>query len=78
MKINDQTLHERQVFARFDETDLHVLLTKKVADEAGFVIDPRKTRIKVIFSTKDRIGTAGFEPYAEVTLINVLPSGDGQ
>lgn len=72
MRINDQTIHERKVFAHFDEADLYALLSQKVAADTGFPIDPRKTKIKVIISKQDRTGTAGFESYAEVTLINEL------
>ena len=72
MKINDRTIHERTVFACFDESDLHAILSQKVAADAGFSIDPRTTKVKVIISKKDRAGTAGFESYAEVTLTNAL------
>jgi len=77
MRINDKTIHERAVHAYFDEADLVALLSQKVAADTGFSIDPRKTKIHVIISKKDRCGTAGFESYAEVTLTNTLsPSAE--
>lgn len=73
MNINDRTIHERKVFAHFDESDLYALLLQKVAADTGFPIDPRRTKIHVVVAKKDRAGTAGFESYAEVTLTNELP-----
>ena len=71
MKISDTTINERRVFAHLDESELHDLLVKVVAKEGNFEID-RNTSVKVIISHKDRTGTAGFENYAEITLVNKL------
>ncbi|MDO8180166.1 MAG: hypothetical protein Q7T62_18110 [Undibacterium sp.] len=70
MNIKDSIINRRQVYAYFDGSDLYALLSKKVADDTGFPIDPRKTKISVTISKKD--SGAGFTNYAEVTLTNDL------
>jgi len=71
MFTRDDEIHKRKVFARFDEGDLNKLLTEKLAESTGFVINDN-TKIHIVISKKDKTGTAGFEPYAEVTLENYL------
>ena len=76
MKINDQTKHQRIVFAHFDEAELYDLLAKKVAAESGLAIDPKNTEVNVFISTKERGGLSGREHYAEVKLTADLAPGN--
>lgn len=69
MKINYTVVNEGRLFVHLDEKELEDVIVKAVASEGGFQID-ENTTCKVIISKKDRAGTAGFENYAEVTLIN--------
>ena len=71
MHTNDTITHHRRVFARLDEKELHDLLAKEIAKKMKFEIDS-ETKIRVIISKKDAVGSAGFERYAEVTLTNNL------
>lgn len=71
MKVQRQEQHQEQIFAHIDEEGLKTILAVAVAKEERFKFDSN-TQVKVVISTKDRTGTAGFEPYAEVTLTNDL------
>lgn len=72
MMIKDTTKHERKIFASFSELEVRAILTKKLVEETGFKVNPRKTMIDVRFCEKERAGTSGFENYIEVTMINNL------
>lgn len=71
MRVTDQTIHQRKVFAYLSEKEIFELIAKKVAKESKFEIG-QNTSVKVIISEKDRAGTSGFEHYAEVTLVNEI------
>lgn len=71
MKTKRQEQHQEQIFAHIDEEGLKTILACAVAKEERFHFDSN-TRVKVMILNKDRTGTAGVEPYAEVTLTNDL------
>ena len=71
MKMFDIVTHTHQVSVHFSEAELQDILSFKLAELADFKID-ENTKVKVIISKKERAGTSGFEPYAEVTLVNEL------
>jgi hypothetical protein len=71
MKTQKQIEHREQVFADIDEEGLKAIIAAAVAKEEHFTLNS-ETEIKMNFFHKDRAGTAGFEPYVEITLINDL------
>lgn len=73
MKVNDAVIHKRRVVANVDEKELFELIADAVAKQAGFERDTASTT-RVFISKKDRVGTAGFEYYAEVELIRPISS----
>lgn len=71
MKIKDETISQRKVYAVLNEKDLKDIISKYIAEKTNFNIDDN-TKIQLLVNLKDRAGTAGYEPYAEVTLIQDL------
>lgn len=74
MNFKDSTTHERKIFATFDENDIRSILTKHLAKEAGFDIDPRATVIEVRFRKEDSAGR-GFVNHIDVVMRNDLSCG---
>jgi hypothetical protein len=72
MNIRDETFHKREVFAHYAPNDLSAILTKHLAEQTNFVIDPRKTRISVRFDNRDT--STGYETHCLVTMTNELPA----
>lgn len=71
MIVKDETKNERKITATFSENDIRAILTKKLAEEQDFKIDPHNTLIKVRFDKKDE-DTRGFVNCVEITMRNKL------
>jgi hypothetical protein len=81
MNINDNVLHERQVFAYLDESDLNRLIIEYIAKTLkldGKALNGPDAVVKCNILTK-YTSTRAAEPYAEVTInipvIEVVPAG---
>jgi len=71
MKSENIIIHQQKVFAYFSENDLKEILINYLSEKEGFDLN-KDTEIKFFIGKKDKCGTAGFENYAEITLINDL------
>lgn len=69
MQITDVTTHERLVTLTLTENDLRAILTKKLAEETGFDINPRTTLIS--FNLE---GCAG-QTSVKITMRNLMKPG---
>ena len=71
MKVKNKITHEHRISAEFDEFDIRMILTEKLAQQEGFDIDPRKTLISVRFDKRDE-GSKGFKNFVLVEMVNDL------
>jgi hypothetical protein len=77
MNVKNKVTHEHRISAEFDEFDIRMILTEKLAQQEGFEIDPRKTLISVRFDSRDK-GSQGFKTFVLVEMVNDLTPKDEQ
>lgn len=77
MNVKNKVTYEHRISAEFDEFDIRMILTEKLAQQEGFEIDPRKTLISVRFDSKDK-GSQGFKTFVLVEMVNDLTPKDEQ
>lgn len=75
MNIKDKTTNERKIFAHFDRNDIIAILSNKVMEETGIVID-KNTDVSIRFHKKDN-GSRGFGDHIEFTITNDLTQTEG-
>jgi len=71
MQVKNKVTHEHRISAEFDEFDVRMILTEKLADQENFEIDPRSTLISVRFDKRDE-GSKGFKNFVFVEMVNDL------
>lgn len=77
MNVKNKVTYEHRISAEFDEFDIRMILTEKLAQQEGFEIDPRKTLISVRFDSRDK-GSQGFKTFVLVEMVNDLTPKDEQ
>ena len=71
MNVKNKITHEHKISAEFDEFDVRMILTKHLAKQENFDIDPRKTLISVRCDKRD-MGSKVFKTFVIVEMVNDL------
>lgn len=71
MNVRNKITHEHRISAEFDEFDIRMILSEKLAESQCFEIDPRKTLISVRFESRDK-GSQGYKTFVLVEMVNDL------